>query len=305
MTPDDARPLRQALRANAAFSIACSALLVLRPALVAEWLGLGAPLVLQTIGAGLFVFGADLWHQAAGRRIATWRALYASAADFVWVAATIVGLTLFPGAFSITGVALVVFVAILVSLFGGWQFWAIGRAHRAPVEGLYRHCIRVAVDADPHAMWSAIGRLDRIADYSPSLRRSELVDGRPPGIGAVRVCEDHAGRRWAEECIDFQDSRSFEVRFLAEAPDFPFPAGAMRGGWEVVGVENGSQVVVRWELEPKPWFLAPIILALLAYRADRELPEVIRRMIGDVAEHPDALGARYAGPAARLLPNSC
>jgi hypothetical protein len=99
MIRTDTRPLRFALAANAAFSLTCAVVLLLRPSLVGDWLGIQAPLIFQVVGAGLAVFAADLLHQATRRRMATWRALYASMADFSWVAGTGVLLALFPGCF--------------------------------------------------------------------------------------------------------------------------------------------------------------------------------------------------------------
>ena len=100
--------------------------------------------------------------------------------------------------------------------------------------------------------------------------------------------------------------RSFAVRFLSEAPNFPFPAKTMRGGWEVTQSNVGSQVMVWWELTPKSKLLAPIVLPLLAFQADRDFPKIIQRMAtaalgktGEVQIHPNA------GVLSRLLPSFC
>ena len=298
--------LRIALIANAVFSSTCAGLMIVRPLFIGELLGIQAPLVLQAVGVGLVIFAADLLHQATRPRIATWRALYASAGDFLWVIGTFALLALFPGVLSGSGVLLVVAVALAVFVFGAWQLWAIGRAHKLPSTGEYRHCILVHVNAPADAMWRVVSRLGDIKAYMPSLRRSVVLDGRAPGVGAIRSCEDRAGKRWSEECVEFNAGRGFVLRFLSEAPDFPFPAKTMRGGWEVIPTDGESQVMVWWELMPKQKLLAPIILPLLAFQADRDFPRIIQRMAADALGHkPEAVGQRGVGASARLLPNFC
>lgn len=302
---DHSRPLRSALLANALFSTVSGVLMLASPARIGAVLGVDAPVVLQLTGLGLLVFAADLFHQSTRSRMATWRTLYASAGDFLWVAATLGGLLLFPDVLSYTGLRLVTVVAGIVLIFGVWQLWAIDRAHRLP-SGLHRHCVQVRVPVAADAMWSVVGRIGDIGRYMPSLQVSEILEGKAPGVGAVRRCVDQRGKAWSEECVAFDAGRSFVVRFLADAPGFPFPAHTMTGGWEVTPAGHGSDVQVWWELEPKPRWLAPIFLPLLAFQADRDFTGIIARMAAEAA------GAGHTTPTdrrtdvvARLLPRVC
>lgn len=299
-------PLRFALAVNSAFSLSSALLMLFQPALVSEWLGVDAPLILQAIGIGLVIFAADLIYQATRQRVATWRALLASVADFSWVIGSIVLLLILPQLFSPLGSVLVLAVAGTVFTFGVWQLWAAGRAHSIGESGEYRHCIIVETNAPAEKLWRVIGNIGDIKNYMPSLRRSVVLDGKQPSVGAVRVCEDHAGKQWSEECTEFNPGRSFTVRFLSEAPNFPFPAKTMRGGWEVMPSNAGSQVMVWWELTPKSRLLAPVILPLLAFQADRDFPKIIQHMTvaalgkdGEVQMQPNV------GVFARLLPSFC
>jgi len=52
----------------------------------------------------------------------------------------------------------------------------------------------------------------------------------------------------------------------------------MIGGWKVERIEDGSDVVVWWKLRPKPAWLAPAIMAMLAFGVERTFPDVIRNM---------------------------
>ncbi|MGF1571005.1 MAG: SRPBCC family protein [Nodosilinea sp.] len=281
---NNTRPLRIALLANAAFSATCGLLMLAKPVFVGILLGVHAPLLLRLLGVGLLLFSIDLVHQTTRPRLATWRALYASVGDFLWVITSVLGLLLFSNLFSLAGVSLVLIIAGVVLAFGCWQIWGIDCAHRAKNPALYRHCLIVATKAPAAVMWDAIERMGDIQNYMPSLVRSEILDSKSPGIGAVRRCTDSSDRHWAEECIEFEPGHSFTMRFAAEAPDFPFPASTMLGGWKVMSVGTGSEVMIWWELAPKPSFLAPILLPILAFSADRDFVQVIQRMANDSQE---------------------
>lgn len=301
-----ARFLRIVLLANAAFSFTSGGLMIVNSSIVSKILGIQAPIFLFVVGIGLVIFAIDLLIQANRSRIATWRALYASAGDFLWVLTTLVLLGLFPNTLSNSGAWLVVSVAVIVFGFGSWQLWAIGYTHQVTATGKYRHCIPVYVNVPAEAMWKVISDLENIKDYSPSLEDSMILDGKTPGVGAVRMCENRAKKRWFEECVAFEAGRSLVLRFVSEAPDFPFPVQSMQGGWEIIPADNGSQVIVWWELTPKPQYLAPIILPLLAFQADRDVPNIIQRMAADAMGHNSESAIQENPKAiARLLLTIC
>ncbi|MBK4728452.1 SRPBCC family protein [Oxynema sp. CENA135] len=281
------RPLRTALLANAVFSAVCGLLMLVEPVFVEKLLGIQAGLLLRSLGFGLLLFAVDLVCQATRPRLATWRALYASVADVLWVISSVVGLLLFSDWLSPMGVGVVAIVAGVVLALGCWQIWGIDRAHRAKNPALYRHCLIVGTEAPAAALWDAIARMGDIQNYMPSLVSSEILEGKSPGVGVLRRCTDKSGRCWREKCIEFEPGQSLTMRFVAEAPDFPFPASTMLGGWKVMSVGTGSEVMVWWELAPKPRFLAPILLPILAFGADRDFVEVIRLMADDTIPRKD------------------
>ncbi len=303
---NSALPLRVALASNASFSLLCAFFLLFRPDLVGEWLGISAPLVLQAIGIGLVVFAADLLHQITRRRLATWRALLTSALDVSWVAGSVVLVMLFPALLSDTGKWLVISVADVVLACCLWQLWAIGRLHRSDRKGAYRHCVMVECNAPAEKMWQIVGNFGDIRKYMPALKYSGVRDGKSLSVGAVRTCEDHAGKRWSEQCIAFNPGHSFAVRFLIEEANFSFPARTMTGGWEVAPSPIGSRVTVWWELTPKPGMLAPVILPLLAFQFDRDFPRVVARMAASALGHsPESTKAPGSAVIARLVPSFC
>jgi Polyketide cyclase / dehydrase and lipid transport len=299
------RPLRVALFINAVFSATCALLLLTLPELVGDLLGLQIPFILRLVGVGLLFFSVDLVHQATQLWLTTWRVLYASIGDFLWVIGSMLGLLLFPRLFSVTGVAIVIVVALVVFAFGIWQIWGIDRTHRSENPALRRHCLVVRTKVPAVDMWNVIKRMGDIQNYMPSLVRSEILNGKAPGVGAVRYCTDKAGRSWSEECIHFEPGYSFTMRFISEAPDFPFPASVMFGGWEVIPMGRESDVVVWWEIAPKPRLLAPILLPILAFSADRDFVQIVQRMAIDALKQGYSSGNRQMGTLVWLAPRLC
>lgn len=276
------RSLRTALLVNAFFSAVCALLMLFGSGSVETLLGIQAPVLIRLVGFGLLLFASDLIHQATRPRLETWRALYASVADLLWVIGSVLGLLFFSGLLSATGVAVVLAIAGVVLILGLWQMWGIDRAHRAENLTLHRHCLVVRTEVPAANMWEVIRPMGDIQNYAPSLAKSEILDDEAPGVGAVRRCTGRSGRCWEEECVDFDPGHcSFTLRFVSEAPDFPFPVSTMIGGWKVLSAGTGSDVMVWWELTPKPRFLAPILLPILAFSIDRDLVQIVRRMADD------------------------
>lgn len=282
-----ARPLRHALLANATFSLGVALVLVAAPSPVGDLLGVDAPGLLRFLGFGLALFGADLVHQATRERVTTWRALYASALDVLWVVGTAGLLLARPESLSLEGTVVALSVAGMVAVFAAWQLWAIDRAHAGSYAGSRRHCVAVRAAVSADAMWGVLGDIGRIDRFTPSLASSEIVGDEDAGVGAVRRCVDVRGHTWAEACVAYEPGRSFTMRFLAEAPDFPFPARSMTGGWTLVPDGSHTRVEVWWELEPRPRYASPVLMPLFAWRADRAIPEVVRGMARTARGRPE------------------
>jgi len=124
MTADQS--LRLALKGNAAFSLTSAALMLLAGPTVAGWLGLDAVWPLRAIGVGLVLFAVDLLHQAKQPVLQRWRAYGASAGDLLWVVGTAMLLVGWPELLAPGGRTLAIAVAVIVFVFGSWQ-WVSAR----------------------------------------------------------------------------------------------------------------------------------------------------------------------------------
>lgn len=307
---NNTRPLRIALLGNALFSTASGLVMLIAPDRIAKLLGIEAHTIFMLIGAGLLLFAVDLTHQATRPRIRTWRALYASAADLLWVLASVAGLIVFADNLPLTGFWAITAVALLVLVFAAWQLFGIERAHRVPQTGsyrLYRHCLVIESTALADALWTVVRDLGKISRYTSGLRASMMLNHQLTGVGAIRRCVNQAGAAWSEKCTAFNDSQHyFVVRFLADEPGFPFPVSRMDGGWHVQATANGSTATVWWELVPKSKLMAPLLLPLLAWQVDRDFPRLIARMTDEALGYqPGAASDADWQHSARLLTRWC
>lgn len=123
--------LRRALLANALFSGASGAVMLLTAEPLAALLGFDLPWILMVAGAGLLVFGAGLVLLARIRPppVAWVRAVVA--ADLAWIALTLGALVLWWQAWSAAGVAAVVAVDVVVLAFAIVQARGTGAARPA------------------------------------------------------------------------------------------------------------------------------------------------------------------------------
>lgn len=287
MKKQNTKPLRLALLGNAVFSAISATVLIIFPDRVGSLIGTSNYLLLAGIGIGLGIFSADLFHQASRHRMQTWRALYASLGDALWVLGTIVLLIWFPNLVSDQGSVLLTAIALIVALFGSLQFWGAGEAHRLKDSKLYRHCVAVSVPESTTKMWEVVSDLPAISKYFAALRSSVIRGDMKPQVGATRQCEDHKGKRWAEKCTRFEIGRRLDMEFLCDEEGFPYPASEMIGGWELLEIaDRSTEVHIWWELKPKPAFMAPLIMPLLGLKADIDFPPLVFRM-ADCEHHPE------------------
>lgn len=269
-----ARLLRGALGANALFSLASGATFLADATPIGAAVGLPA-LWVQAIGASLLGFAA-LVAATALRRVDGRAVVAISLGDFGWVLGSALFVAIHHASMSEVGLAGTAAVAALVGLFGGLQVAGLLRHYRTPAGHARpaRHCVSMRVDADPEALWRRVVDLGAIADHHDGLASSTFEDG-------VRTCVDHDDNRWSEALESRDDTaRRLTLRFLADAPGFPFPATEMVGGWTVTPEDDGARVRVWWELTPKAGALGLLGLALGAPSLDAAIAGTVRSMAG-------------------------
>ena len=126
-TKETERALRGALVGNATFSAVTGSVLLAAGGQVAELIGLEHDWVLRLVGAGLLPFAAAVAVCAQPQNIGPRGAYAISAADFAWVAASVLLVAAGPGLLNATGHFLVAAVSVVVAGFGAFQMRAAGR----------------------------------------------------------------------------------------------------------------------------------------------------------------------------------
>ncbi|PWJ20276.1 SRPBCC family protein [Jannaschia seohaensis] len=289
------RLLRLALAFNLAFSTLCGlSVLVLGPAAVGAALGPFPGWFMAGLGIGLLGFAAligfALWRLRVGL------ALLISGLDVLWVIGTL-PMAIVPGFLTSQGQLVVAGVAAVVGLACILQLAGIRALLRDPkgAPNTFKHCVRLTSGADPDTLWPVIRDLGSIARYGTGLKSSRLEGAEEPAPGAVRVCTNHNDQSWAEEVVSLDDAtRSFVLRFRAEAEDFPFPFAAMTGGWSVSPAPEGSVVDIWWTVRPKHRHLGWLLLAVATIPLDRDIRHLVAAM--------EAGGASTSRTAAVSLP---
>ncbi|MDZ7801412.1 MAG: hypothetical protein U5K81_11560 [Trueperaceae bacterium] len=301
-----ARPLRHALLANATFSLVMASLLVIAPSRVGDALALDAPGLLRFLGYGLVVFGADLVHQATRERVATWRALYASALDVLWVVGTAGLLLARPELLSLRGAVVALAVAGMVAVFAAWQLWAIDRAHAGSSSGLRRHCVAVHADVSADAMWRVLGDFGRIQRFTASLASSEILGDEDADVGAGAPMRGRARQCLGGGLRGLRARQQPHDALLGRGAGRSLPCAVHDARLESRSgrLTNARRGVVG--TAPRPRYAAPVLMPLFAWRADRAIPEVVRRMT-QAARGARGVEASRRGVRrlARPLPRAC
>ena len=275
-TPD--RLLRTALGANAAFSTASGLALVLAPDSVGEAMGGLPALVLRLVGVGLLAFAAAVVWVRAGAVRRPDRVLAVTVADTAWVIAS-AALPVLPVSLSPAGVAIVAGVAAVVALLAVLQLAglrALGRNRRGSTQARSAFEIERRFVAPPEVVWPVASALGRIGEFYTALREVS-VEG--DGAEAVRTCETHTSERWSEKVAVWDEpGRAYTLRFLSEAPDFPFPCKEMVGGWRVEPDGDGSRVTVWYEYTVRGGWLGDALAPIVASKSGAALRDVLARM---------------------------
>lgn len=284
---------RWSLRGNAVFSTLSGLTLAAAPAMLSEWMGIapGYDWLLRSIGIGLVIFAAVVAWVSMRPVVRPYEAVFIALADFGWVVGTAALLIMAPdamngaGKYAAIGVACMVFTFAYLQLLGARRFLR----ETNPDLGDWRYCISVDVDAGADEAWRIVSDLGGISRYLATLTSSEVRDGAEPGIGAIRTCKNTQGQVWSEKVTNFQPEgrvRSFNVRFLDEEPEFPFPMKALYGGWSVEALGAGARINVWWSATPSVPVLPWMVVVLMSASLEKDFPPLIARMAADAKGEP-------------------
>jgi hypothetical protein len=281
----DTAPLRNPLLANAAFSSATGLALALGANHLGALLGPDVPPVYLVLGLGLLAFAAGLtWLAFRPRPVVVVAVL---GADLAWIVATTTVLAVSWPLWEPAGVAAVGLTNAVVGALVLFQGRGLRRVYELPGEpGRFEVCVRVGAPVGVSRLWPVMADLGGISRHMADLVSSAVDGDEAPGEGAVRTCENRRGQRWSERCVRWSEGASFDVRFLTDAPGFPFPFSDMVGGWRLVPKGPACDVEVWWRVVPRRQWLAPVLLPLMAHGASATFAQVVASMVAEASGHP-------------------
>jgi hypothetical protein len=213
--------LRTLLRLNASFSAIAGAVAATAAGPVARALDVDGVWIVRAVGVGLVAYAADLLVVAAlGHRRLGPVARAVAVADAAWVVGT-AGLVA-AGAVSGEGAMLLGLLAVPVAALAVGQW----RAAAATVEGASSEAppieavrVEVTSNADPAALWAAVGDHALFGRLAANLERVEVVEGE--GEGLVRRCVARGGADWTETCTIWDPGHRHAVE--VDPSGYPYP----------------------------------------------------------------------------------
>lgn len=119
--------LRNALFGNSAFSLISGVIFILFSKPIADFLGLSAAWIPLVLGAGLIVYGIEIFLAARTEPVNKGLAIFAVYADLAWVLASAVLIFANPVPFTTAGKWAIAIVADIVLVFAILQFVGLRR----------------------------------------------------------------------------------------------------------------------------------------------------------------------------------
>lgn len=236
------RRLRAALRANAAFSLLCGAVLVTGGWFAAEPWGLGPAPLLPVVGVGVGLFGVLVARVAVApaQPLRRWT-VFVVVADACWTLGSVV--LLFTVDFPVAGAVAIAAVAAAVAVLASWQLAGMAAVldgdPLADVEVIEKGS---ALKAAPEEVWPLLTDHDLYGRLAPNLSTVQVTS--EPGRPLRRRCTNTRGRGWDETCTLWEEGRRFAVE--VDTIDYPYPLSMMRGLWQVEPHPKGSLLTMRF-----------------------------------------------------------
>jgi ribosome-associated toxin RatA of RatAB toxin-antitoxin module len=264
---------RTFLGLNTGFSILCSLTLLLLPDFFSELMfhapASWVPLGLQFLAGGLLLFALSLIFLAANPYVTRGEVMLIVAMDVVWIAASAALVVFGYDWLTMSGIAIIEFVAVFVGIFALGQFLGarkiqppLSRAMITSQEGIFKASVRRAVAAPPATVWQVMTDHPGYADVAENLSKVEVLSGQ--GKGMLRSCYGVKGENWTETCDTFEDGKSYGFKVHTDAPDYPYPFENLQGHWSVAPLECGAEFAINITAKPKGNFLTRTLFMTIA-----------------------------------------
>lgn len=122
------------------------------------------------------------------------------------------------------------------------------------------------VDAPAPVAWDVITDHQLYAEAAPNLALVDVVEG--DGEGMVRRCVDTDGNEWTETVTRWDEERGFAVSVDVANSEFHRRLFTrFEGEWSLADTDDGVEMAITFEFEPRFGPLGVLISKFLEYRA--------------------------------------
>lgn len=123
--------------------------------------------------------------------------------------------------------------------------------------GIYMAVIKLRRRVKAHAdvVWKVISDMSGLAQTAPHVARVEILSGE--GKGLKRRLHDDSGRWWEEECVDWQENRSYTMR--VNEGNFAFAFEKMEYTWGIKEYSDKVLVWMRFDYTPRYGVIGQIL----------------------------------------------
>lgn len=269
-------PLCAVLKINGFFSAASGLVCILKSNLLADllfqqplrMLKLSIPTLIFGLGMGLLVFAALVLVTTQQRITNRRQVKLISALDVGWVVGSGVLLTVFIHYFSGLGMAIVVGVAIIISIFAAGQILGLAILYQGKNKiAVARRgaCLTLTAStvtrATPEKVWQVMSDQEGYAMVADNIKQVDVIEGQ--GYGMTRKCTDNDGQSWYENCTCWDDGRAFAFKVDTEAEDYPYPISTLMGKWSLIPKPDHTQISMTFNITAKSGLLNRLLLTLM------------------------------------------
>ncbi|MDX1570585.1 MAG: CBS domain-containing protein [Xanthomonadales bacterium] len=104
------------------------------------------------------------------------------------------------------------------------------------------------IKAHPELVWDIISDVAGLAKVAPHISKVEILEGEGEGVGLKRRVYDRRGDSWIEECIAWEDGKSYTMR--VDTSHYPFTFSSMEFTWSVEAGERNTTIIrTRYEYQ--------------------------------------------------------
>ncbi len=98
---------------------------------------------------------------------------------------------------------------------------------------------KMRVNVPASKIWEVLDDFSSIERFSPTVKKSPLLDGQPSGLGTKRLCEFHDGTSVVEEIIQYDKGEGFKV----ELTEYALPLKSLIAEMRVKKVDSNTSEI--------------------------------------------------------------